>query len=176
MSETPALPAGRLYTNPGIVGRPTVSIVVVSAAFIYGVFELARSFNRNFDSQMDLLFGVFFVGGGIYGFNKTWTDHRDTVLTLDLDDATGRVGLALWRPFRPAMIETTRDGLTNWRHFVKVTPRGERTHAIMVDCAGYPRPLRFEIPRGQPFPEGLRKIAPEAVAEYEELVGAAPAA
>jgi hypothetical protein len=172
----PEAPPGRVYTSPGIIGRPTLSIVIVTAAAIYGVFELVRAWRGNFESQMDLLFGVFFVGGGIYGFNKTWNDNRDTVLTLDVDDATGRTALSLWRPFKPLLIETTLDRFRNWRHFVKVSPRGERAHLITAECADYPRPIRFEIQRGKPFPEGLRKVAPEAVREYEEAVGIVPAA
>ncbi|MEO8669332.1 MAG: hypothetical protein ABI399_12495, partial [Bauldia sp.] len=118
MTDAPALPPRRVYTNPGIVGHPTLSTVVVVVAGFYGVFELVRAWQQNFQSQMDILFGVFFVGGGIYGFNKTWTDNRDTVLTLDVDDATRRADLALWRPFQPKKIATSLDALTGWRYLV----------------------------------------------------------
>jgi hypothetical protein len=30
-----------------------------------------------------------------------------------------------------------------------------------------PRPLQIELKRGQPIPEGLRRIAPAAIEEFE---------
>jgi hypothetical protein len=171
MSDNTALPATRIYTSPGVTGRPTISTVVTVLATIYGVFEIWRAWQNNFQSQFDLLFGIFFIGGGIYGFNKTWNDSRDVVVTLDRDEAAGKTTVGLWRPFRPLLIETGLDGLTDWRHFIKVGPRDLKLHFITADLAGYPRPVRFELPRGQEVPEALRRLAPEAVTEYEELTG-----
>jgi hypothetical protein len=170
MSDRGPLPSTRIYTSPGVTGRPTISTVVTVLATIYGVFEIWRAWRNGFQSQFDLLFGVFFIGGGIYGFNKTWTDARDVVVTLDRDDATGKTTVGLWRPFRNLMIETGPGGLTDWRHYVKVGPRDLKLHFIAADLAGYPRPIRFELNR-QEVPEGLRRLAPEAVTEYEETTG-----
>ena len=143
MSDSTPLPATRVYTSPGVTGRPTVSLVIVSLAAIYGVFELWRAAANNFQNQLDLLFGIFFIGGGIYGFNKTWTDTRDTVVTIDVDKSAARTTVGLWRPFRPLLIETGPEGLSGWRHFVKLGPRDFRTHMIVADLAGYPRPIRY---------------------------------
>jgi hypothetical protein len=175
MSDKTAVPATRIYTSAGIAGRPTASIVIVTLATIYGLFELWRAWANNFQSQFDLLFGLFFVGGGIYGFRKTWFDSRDTVVTLDRDEAAGKVAVGLWRPFRPLVVETGLDGLSGWRHFVKVGPRDLKLHFIRADLAGYPRPVQFELQRDRPAPEGLRQVAPEAVADYEETTGTRPA-
>jgi hypothetical protein len=170
MSDTPA-PSTRIYTSPGVTGRPTVSTVVTVLAAIYGVFEIWRAWRNNFESQFDLLFGIFFIGGGIYGFNKTWNDSRDVVVSLDRDEAAGKTVVGIWRPFRSLPIETGLDGLTNWRHFVRVGPRDLKLHFITAELPGYPRPVRFELPRGQEIPDALRKLAPEAVADYEESTG-----
>ncbi len=168
----PAPGLTRIYDNPGLPGRPTLSIVIVTLAFLYGWFELWRAWRNNFSSQFDLMFGVLFVGGGIYGFYQTWTEARDAVVAIDADEKSDRLAISLWRPFRPMVIETTRVGVASWRHFVKVGPRDARTHMIIASVPGYPRPLRIGLAAGKPVPEGLRKIAREAVAEYEEAVGA----
>lgn len=157
----------RIYTNPGIAGRPTLSIVVVVVAALYGIFEVWRGWWRDPPDTTGLVFGLFFIGGGLYGFRKTWTDTRDLVVSLDLDEASRQAAVALWRPFRPLVLRTGLDNLTGWRHHVQIGPRDSRTHLILCDCAAYPRPLRFDLPRGQPVPDGLRKIAPEAAADFE---------
>jgi hypothetical protein len=171
MSDSAPLPPSRVYTSPGVPGRPTVSLVIVTLAAIYGVFEIVRAVLTGFQNQIDLLFGIFFIGGGIYGFNKTWTEARDAVVTFDVDRASGKTTVGLWRPFRPLLIETGLDGVSGWRHFVKLGPRDFRTYVILADLAGYPRPIRFDLPRGKPAPEGLRRVAPGAVAEFEEATG-----
>ena len=106
MSDSAPLPPSRVYTSPGVPGRPTVSLVIVTLAAIYGVFEIVRAALTGFQNQIDLLFGIFFIGGGIYGFNKTWTEARDAVVTFDVDRASGKTTVGLWRPFRPLLIET----------------------------------------------------------------------
>jgi hypothetical protein len=167
----PAPGLTRIYDNPGLPGRPTLSIVVVVLAFFYGLFELWNAWRANFASQLDLMFGLLFVGGGIYGFYQTWTEARDAVVAIDVDEKTDRLAFSLWRPLRPMAIETTTGGVAGWRHFVKVGPRDLRTHMIIASVPGYPRPLRIGLPAGKPVPDGLRKIAREAVAEYEEATG-----
>jgi hypothetical protein len=164
----------RIYTHPGIPGRPTLSIVVVVLAALYGIFEVVHGWWRDTPDTTGIVFGLFFIGGGLYGFQKTWTEARDVVLSLDMDEAARQAVITLWRPFRPLVIRAGLDALTGWRHYIQVGQRDSRTHLLLCDCAGYPRPLRFDFPRGQPIPDGLRRIAPEAVSDFEANAGSPP--
>jgi len=161
----------RVFDNPGLPGRPTLSIVVVTLAFFYGLFELWNAWRHGFSSQIDLMFGLLFVGGGIYGFQQTWNEARDAVVAIDVDETGDRLVFSLWRPLRPMIVEATR-GSVAWRHFVKVGPRDLRTHMILASLPGHSRPFRIGIAPDKPIPDGLRKLAPEAVAEYEQATAA----
>jgi hypothetical protein len=161
----------RVFTSAGIAGRPTASVVISALAVLYGVFEIWHASTRTPLDTTGLGFGVLFIGGGIYGLWKTWTDARDVVVSLDVDEASGAAAVALWRPFRPLVLKGPLARLSNWHHHVAVGPRDRRTHMIRCDLAAYPRPVRFEFLREVTITDGLRRIAPEAVAEFEDAIG-----
>jgi hypothetical protein len=161
----------RVFTSAGIAGRPTASVVISALAVVYGIFEIWHASTRTPLDTTGAGFGVLFIGGGIYGVWKTWTDARDVVMSLDLDEASGDALAALWRPFRPLLLKGPLSRFTDWHHHVAVGPRDRRTHLIRCHAAGYPRPLRFEFFRDVAVTDGFRRIAPEAVAEFEDSVG-----
>ena len=73
------------------------------------------------------------------------------------------------QPTRPARsatgASTSRSASASSAHFF-----------IHVDLAGYPRPLRFEMRPGSRRRDGLRKLAPEAVEDFETNTRSAEAA
>ncbi len=103
------------------------------------------------------MFGVLFVGGGIYGAYTIWTEARDQVIALDADPNTGRAAITLWRPFKNMVIDLPIDRLTGWRHWVKVGKRNMRTHFVVFNAEGYPQPLYVELTKGE-MPEGFREL------------------
>jgi len=163
----------RIYENPGFARRNNISVAVLVVVVIYGFFELWNAFGKGSQDQMAAMFGVLFVGGGIYGAYTIWTEARDQVMALDLDSGRGRAAITLWRPFRSMVIDLPIDQLTGWRHWVKVGKRGMRTHFVVFSAEGYPQPLYVELTKGE-MPEGFRKLAPAVVEEFEESTGKRP--
>lgn len=160
----------RIYENPGFAKRNNISVVVLVAVTIYGIFELYTAFFTGSQDQMAAMFGVLFVGGGIYGAYTIWSEARDTVMSLDLDPATERAKITLWRPFSTHVIEAPTDQLTEWRHWVKVGKRNMQTHYVIFRAPGYPHPLHVELTKGE-LPEGFRQVSPAMVEEFEENTG-----
>jgi hypothetical protein len=160
----------RIYENPGYARRTNISVVVLIAVVIYGVWELLTAFGGGGSDPTAAMFGVLFVGGGIYGAHVLWTEGRDLVLALDVDPAGDRVAVTLWRPFRNLVLEAATDRLTGWRHWVKVGKRNLRTHFVIFNFEGYPRALQVELTSGE-MPAGFRRIAPSVVADFEENTG-----
>jgi hypothetical protein len=162
----------RIYEQRWFLLRSNVSMVILVAVVVYGVFELWRAFTAEVNDPTGMTFGFLFVAGGIYAYTSVWTDWRDVAAAIDVDEGGRRLEATLWRPFRPLILDRPASDFTNWRHWVKVGKRSARLHFLMVDVAGYPRPLAIEMPLGKPVSEGLRKLAPEAVEDFEINSGA----
>lgn len=160
----------RIYENPGFAKRNNISVVVLVAVVIYGFFELYTAFLTDSQDSMAAMFGILFLGGGAYGAYTIWTESRDQVIAIDLDEAAGRAAITLWRPFRNMVVEAPIDRLTGWRHWVKVGKRNMRTHYVIFSAEGYPQPLSVELTKGE-MPEGFRKLSPAVVEEFEENTG-----
>ena len=70
----------------------------------------------------------------------------------------------------PLKLTGPKEQFSIWRSHVKVGKRNARTFFAHADLVGYPQPLRFEL-RPAVNLSGLRRIAPEAIAEYETAIG-----
>jgi hypothetical protein len=157
----------RLYDNASLRRRSNLSLIFLALVILYGGFEFWNAWRTHFADSTAVLFGAAFIAGGIYGIRMTLTDARDQVSTFDADFATGRAAISLWRPFRPLVIETTLDALTNWRHYVRIAARNTPVHLLIVAAPGYPQPLQFELTSSKAPLDGLRRVAPEAVSDFE---------
>jgi hypothetical protein len=111
------------------------------------------------------LFGIAFVGGGAFALWQLINDAADTVVTFDVDQATGQSLVAFWRPFWTEKLRADGSRIGNWRFHVKVGSRNMRSFFIYADHRDYPRPLQFDLARAGG--EGLKKVAPGAVADFE---------
>ena len=160
----------RIYENPGFAKRNNISVVVLVAVVIYGIFELYTAFFTGSQDQMAAMFGVLFLGGGLYGAYTIWSEARDTVMTLDVDEASQQARIVLWRPFGTYVVESPIDRLTDWRHWVKVGKRSMQTHYVIFRAEGYPHPLHVELTKGE-LPEGFRQLSPATVEDFEENTG-----
>jgi len=160
----------RIYENRGFAKRNNISVVVLVAVFIYGLFELYRAFGGEGQDSTAAMFGVLFIAGAIYGAYTIWNDGRDQVGIIDADFDKGMAYITLWRPFRNVVVEAPIDALTGWRHWVKVGKRNMRTHMVYVSAPGYPNKLSIELTKGE-MPEGFRRLAPTLVEEFEENTG-----
>jgi hypothetical protein len=168
----------RIYESPSFALRLNISAVVLVVVFVYGLFELYTAFFRSETADSTgALFGIFFVGGGIWGAWQIWNDNRDKVASFDVDEAAGTGVATLWRPFSPLKLAGPLAQFGNWRFKVKVGSRAMRSYHFFLRAPGYPREVQIEIQRGTKLAEAFRRLAPQAVADYEDNTGAAePAA
>ena len=160
----------RILYFRGMVTRSSISLAILSAVFLYGVLELWFAMSGPGD-MMATLFGVVFVGGALYGLRQTVDQTKDLVIIFDADPETGRAEIHLWRPLGRKVIETTLDKLTGWRLWVQSGPRGQKAYLLLAEEPSYEGTLRFALARGQAIPDLWRKIAPEAIEDFERETG-----
>jgi hypothetical protein len=163
----------RILHFRGMVTRSNISLAILSAVFLYGVLELWFALSGAGDT-MAVLFGAIFAGGAVYGLRQTLNETKDLVIIFDADPETGRAELHLWRPFGRKLIETTLDKLTGWRLWVQSGTRGQKSFLLLAKEPSYEGTLRFALARGQAIPDMLRKIAPEAIEDFERETGVVP--
>lgn len=160
-----------LYRDRSIWKRSAAYIGIVIVAMLWGLWELWRAWHGpEADATTGTMFGVIFLGGGVYSLYQLNADWRDLVVSLTRDDITSLLTATLWQPTGPVTLTATLGELHNWRSQVKIAGRNTRTYFIYVDHPRHPRPLRFDLKPGTDV-EGLRTIAPEAVADYETAIG-----
>lgn len=161
----------RIFENRALPRTSNISVVVLIPVILFGFWDLWTAFGTGGEDFTSAMFGVLFVGGGIIGGYTIWNEGRDQAQWFDIDFDTGKGAVAVWRPFRPRVFETDLDAITNWRHWVKVGKRNLRTHFLVAAVPGYERPVYFELPAGNDIPDGFRRLAPEAVDDYETNTG-----
>jgi hypothetical protein len=160
----------RILDNPGTAKRSTISLVILAAVFIYGIWELWHAATVGGD-QLAYIFGICFVGGAIYGIRTTLAETRDLVVAFDADTESGTAALTLWRPLKSKRIETTLDQITGWRLWVETGSRRQRSYFLLAGEPSHDKALRFELTRGMTIPDELRRIAPEAIEDFERETG-----
>ena len=165
----------RLYDNSGFARRQNISVGILIVVVIYGIWELWAAFTSEEGDATGTMFGILFVAGGLYGAKTIWDENRDLPASFDVDFDAGKVVVTLWRPFRTLVVGGNLDAFSNWRYWVKVGKRNMRQHYLVASHAAYPHPLYFEIQAGKPVPDGFRRLAPEAVADFEENTAGAGA-
>lgn len=155
-----------LYRNPGIWTRSIAYLAVIAAAMLWGVFELWRAaYAEGGDASSGALFGVLFIGGGVYSLWQIVGEWRDLVVALDRD-ADGTLVATLWSMAGPKKISGP---FRNWRFHIAVAGRNTRLLFIYADHPDVPRPLRFDARKGVDL-AGLRTVAPDAVADHDAAV------
>jgi hypothetical protein len=160
----------RILDSRGMATRSNVSLAILTAVFIYGIWELWHAATVSGDPTA-YLFGVAFVGGSLYGLNTTLKEARDLVIAFDADPATREAALILWRPLRNKRIETSLDKLTGWRLWIETGSRGLRSYYLLARAPSHDGTLRFQLQRGMAVPELLRDVAGEAIEDFERETG-----
>ena len=161
----------RVYTLPGFWWRNNGSMAALVVIALWGVWEVWRAASEPSDqSTQGYLFGAAFIGGAGYALWQLINDARDRVTTFDMDAASGKSLVTLWRPFWMENLAAERDAIGNWRVHVALGKRSARTYFLHADHKAYPHPLQFELRQGIEL-TGLREVAPEAMAEYEQKIG-----
>lgn len=160
----------QLLGTQGMVWRSNLSLAILAAVFAYGLYELWLAATVT-SSTTGYLFAAIFLGGAVYGVRAALAETRDLAISFDADIDSGHAAIALWRPFHVKRIDTTLDRITGWRHWVQTASRGRRAHFLLAREASYDGMLRFQLEPGMTIPDELRRIAPEAVADFEKETG-----
>jgi len=160
----------QLLGTQGMVWRSNLSLAILAAVFAYGLWELWLAATVT-GSMTGYLFAAIFLGGSVYGVRASLAEARDVAISFDADIESGKAGIALWRPFHVKRINTTLDRITGWRHWVQTASRGRRVHYLLAREESYDGVLRFPLEPGMTIPDELRRIAPEAVADFERETG-----
>jgi len=164
-----------LYVYRRFWGRHIGLLAFLTLVFVYGCFELWRAARApSGDTSNGVMFGVIFVGGSLFAVRQTLQDHRDLVISLLRNDSDGTLTASVFDRLRAVEISAPASAFTDWRVYRKPIGRRGAAYFIHVDCALWPRPLRFDLKPGTDL-TGLRSLAPEAVADFEGPVAPAKA-
>lgn len=161
----------RIYANPGYAWRMHGSTVVVVLALVMGLWEVWRAAQAGPEGAgSGWLFALLFLGGGAYALRQMYSDYCDTVVRIE-HDGSGEGTVTLWRPFLPKRITGRLDRLSDWRFEQKTLKANLRVPMLLADHPEHPRPLQLELGKGITISDGLRRMAPEAVAAFEQPGG-----
>lgn len=156
----------RIYENTALSRRNRTIVVLLILPAVYGLWELWNAANSVPGYQY--LWGIAFIGGAAYGLRQTIVESRDLVTAFDVDPASNGMIATLWRPLGGERLEGGRDRYTDWRFYVRIGRRNAHTYYLYVNHPDHPRPIQFELRPGTVVNDELRRLAPEAISEFEE--------
>ena len=161
----------RLYENSGFATRMNLACAVIVIAVLFGVWELWSAYRAGGSDGTNYLFAAFFIGGAIYAATQLRDGAANSVASLDAEMSTQQAVITLWRPLSSRTISGPLDSLTDWQFQTK--PGRIRTPLLTAHHPAHPRPLEFELKPGARVADGLRALAPEAVAAFEQATAPA---
>ena len=159
-----------VYDDRGFIWRSWLSTVILVVAVFWGIAELVRA-QMGVSDSTGYLFGAGFIAAAAYGGYRMLADARDQIVRLAVDFDSGQAVVTQWRPWALQRLETTLDQLTGWRMFVAIKKRNQPTYLLRVNYPARPRPLHIELLPTLKAVDGLRRLAPEAIEEFEVRTG-----
>ena len=161
----------RLYNDRGFAARNWASTAILAAAILWGIAEIVRV-KMGASDDSGYFFGAGFLAAAAYGGYRMLADARDTIFRLEADFDSGQSVVTLWRPWGLQRLAAPLAALTGWRMYIAIKTRQQRTYLLRVDHPANPgRPLHIELrPAITPL-DGLRRVAPGAIADFEMNTG-----
>ena len=160
----------RLYNDRGLAARNWVSAGVLVVAVIWGIVEIVRAKIGASDTT-GFLFGVGFLAAAAYGAYRLTAEARDTIIRFEADFGNGQSVVTLWQPWGLRRLVAPLAELKGWRMYVAVKSRTQRTYLLRVNHPANPRPLQIALMPGKTDMDGLRRLAPEAIEDFETNIG-----
>jgi hypothetical protein len=181
MSVTPDCVWGgdleRVYQNDRIGLRMGLLMMVIGGAgsialWLLGIRYPATPADSS-ESEEVLFVGVVLLVVVVIGAIRVGYYGFMSVVRMDADEKNGRARLTLWRPLGQEVVETSLKDIIEWRYEVgrkntKMPVRRFRARIVHPH-----RWLLFEVTPKQPLHPLIRKLAPQAVEEYELQTGIA---
>ncbi len=160
----------RIYDDRGFVLRNWASTAILVGATVWGVLEIVR-YQTGASDSTGLLFGAGFLAASAYGAYRLFAEARDTIVRLETDSDGGQSVVTLWRPWGLQRLAAPLAALGGWRMYIAVKSRNMRTYLLRVDHPANPRPLQVELTPGKTDLDGLRRLAPKAIEDFEANTG-----
>ncbi len=167
MSETGVT---RIFDDRGFAIRNWISTAILVVAIIWGIIELVRA-AKGMSDQTGYLFGAGFIAAAAYGGYRMLAEARDAIIRFDVDFGSGQSVATLWRPWGLQRLTVPLDALSGWRLYVSMRTRSQRSFLLRVNHPANPRPLYFDLKPGITKIDGLRRLAPEAIVDFERDSG-----
>ena len=165
----------RIYESPGNRLRMRISVIALVGLILLGIWYLAfqaLAAPAGVAGFGPWILSIAFIVAGGGGLLRVFKGGGDRVIALDMDEETGKAVLWLWSPLGARRIRTEIGKLTGWRYRVSGgRSRRTRYRCILADLEGRARPVIFDLRHDYPVPNGLRRIAPEAINEFEREAG-----
>ncbi len=160
----------RIYDDRGLMTRNWISIAILVGAVIWGIAEIVRAY-LGMSDDTGYLFGAGFLAAAVYGGYRMFAEARDTIVRFEADDASGQSVVTLWRPWGVQRMTAPLAALTGWRMYIAMKARNQRSYLLRVNHPDNPRPLQIELMPGKTDLDGLRRLAPEAIGDFEMNIG-----
>jgi hypothetical protein len=164
----------RLYESPGHRLRTRISLIILIGLILLGIWYLvfrALAAPPGIAGLGPWALSIAFIVAGVAGLVRVLNGARDWVIAMDMEEETGKVVIWLRGALGARRIKTEIHQLCNWRYSAAGRSGRARFRRILADLKGRRRPLIFDVRLAHPVPDGLRRVAPQAVADYERDVG-----
>ena len=160
----------RIYDDRGFVLRNWASMAILIGAVAWGLVEIVR-YQTGASDSTGLLFGVGFLAASAYGGYRLFAEARDTIVRFETNSDGGQSVVTLWRPWGLQRLAAPMAALGGWRMYIALKSRNMRTYLLRVDHPANPRPLQVELMPGKTDLAALRRLAPQAIADFEANTG-----
>lgn len=161
----------RVFDDRGMAMRNWISAAVLAGAILWGIVEIGRTLVGVADDT-GYLFGFGFLAAAAYGAKRLLDDSRDSLVRLEVDFGSGESVATLWRPWGLQRLTAPVGRLSGWNFYIAVKTRQQRTYLLRFTHPARPDwPLQIVLAPGMTALDGLRRLAPQAIEDFEANIG-----
>jgi hypothetical protein len=161
----------RVFDDRGMALRSWLSVAILAGAVVWGAVEIVRVQTGAADDT-GYLFGFGFLAAAAYGAKRLLDDSRDALVRLEVDFEGGQSVATLWRPWGLQRLAAPISQLSGWNLYISVKTRQQHTYLLRFMHPARPaRPLHIVLPPAMTALDGLRRLAPQAIEDFEIRTG-----
>lgn len=161
----------RVFDDRGMALRNWLSTGILVAAVVWGIVEILRT-QMGAADDTGYLFGFGFLAAAAYGAKRLLDDTRDSLVRLEADFDSGQSVAMLWRPWGLRRLAAPISRLSGWNLYIAIKTRQQPTFLLRFTHPGRPDwPLQIVLPPTMTELDGLRRLAPEPIEDFEIRTG-----
>ena len=161
----------RVFDDRGMAWRNWLSTAILAAAVVWGIVEMLRT-QMGAADDTGYLFGFGFLAAAAYGAKKLLDDSRDSLVCLEADFDGGHSVATLWRPWGLQRLSAPIGRLSGWNLYIAIKTRQQHTYLLRFTHPDRPDwPLQIVLPPTMTELDGLRRLAPQAIEDFEMRTG-----